>query len=511
MKTQMQIKYNEEQLKDKILGCWIGKNIGGTMGAPYEENTNMQDITGFATKMGGPIPNDDLDLQLIWLIAMEDVGANALSSNILAEYWLSRIPPHWNEYGICKANMQYGLMPPLSGEFNNARWKDSNGAWIRSEIWACLAPGFPNVATKYAVMDACIDHGINEGTYAEIFTAALESYAFIESDVRTLIEKALTFISEESRLYKCITLVLSEYDKKTPYRDVRNMIVEEVSDLGWFSAPGNLSFMVIGLLYGEGDFKQSLIYAINCGDDTDCTAATCGSILGIICGAKAIPEELKEHVGDRIVTISTNGSYLPEWPKTCTELTDRVMKLIPSVLRAQGVYMTYTDGEAEFDADAAFEVAKCYANRFIQRKKHSFEINNGPNYKAVVEYDKVPTIAPMESFKFTISFSHKFRQPLRADIDVILPEGWSAYYNKSIFIGGCTYQIEKNTVSTFVVTAGENVNSKNEIIIKFTSPLSPLPMFIPITLLGNVCEDNYVIYYTKNDIIPKDDKTYKKV
>ena len=61
----MEIRLNKQQLRDKILGCWIGKNIGGTMGAPYEGDKSMQDISGFKTAKGEPLPNDDLDLQLV--------------------------------------------------------------------------------------------------------------------------------------------------------------------------------------------------------------------------------------------------------------------------------------------------------------------------------------------------------------------------------------------------------------------------------------------------------------
>ena len=120
------------------------------------------------------------------LIAEAD---NQLTARELGEYWLAYIPPHWNEYGIGKANMKSGILPPLCGEYNNAFWRHSNGAWIRSEVWACLAPGFPNVAIKYAIMDASVDHGLSEGTHAEVFTAVLESLAFFESDVRKLYEE----------------------------------------------------------------------------------------------------------------------------------------------------------------------------------------------------------------------------------------------------------------------------------------------------------------------------------
>ena len=95
------------------------------------------------------------------------------------------IVPNWAEYGVGKTNLRLGLEPPLAGGFCNA-FKDSNGAWIRSEIWACLMPGHPELAVRYAYQDAIVDHA-DEGVYAEVFTAALESAAFVESDYEELV------------------------------------------------------------------------------------------------------------------------------------------------------------------------------------------------------------------------------------------------------------------------------------------------------------------------------------
>ena len=88
------VRLNREEYRDKVYACWIGKNIGGTMGGPYEAKTELLDIKGFETGSGAPLPNDDLDLQLIWLKAMEEYGPYQLSSQVLAEYWISFIPPH---------------------------------------------------------------------------------------------------------------------------------------------------------------------------------------------------------------------------------------------------------------------------------------------------------------------------------------------------------------------------------------------------------------------------------
>ncbi|MFR3482381.1 MAG: ADP-ribosylglycohydrolase family protein [Clostridia bacterium] len=277
------IKLNTAAVKDKIYACWVGKNIGGTMGAPYEGRRELMDIKGFSTPKGTVLPNDDLDLQLAWLLAMEENGPYNLNALILGEYWINYITPHWNEYGIGKCNMKAGLLPPLSGEYKN-KWKHSNGAWIRSEIWACMAPGCPDIAIRYALEDACIDHGMGEGTYAEFFTAALESAAFVVDDLRTLISIGLSKIPEDCRVARSVKIVVDNYDKGIDWITTRNQLVEDSADLGWFQAPANVGFVVIGLLYGEGDFKKSMLYAINCGDDTDCTGATLGSILGIAFG-----------------------------------------------------------------------------------------------------------------------------------------------------------------------------------------------------------------------------------
>ena len=113
---------NRTELLDKIYGCWIGKSIGGTLGTPFEGRRELIDVQGFTSEPGKPLPNDDLDLQLIWLKALEERGPLGVNERILGEYWLNYIPPHWNEYGIGKANMKAGLLPPLSGNYDNV-WK----------------------------------------------------------------------------------------------------------------------------------------------------------------------------------------------------------------------------------------------------------------------------------------------------------------------------------------------------------------------------------------------------
>lgn len=481
----MNISLNREQILDKIHGCWLGKNIGGTMGAPYEGCRELMNISGFRTQKGEVLPNDDLDLQLVWLYALESVGAKSFNANVLADFWLTCITPHWNEYGIAKSNLSVGLLPPLCGEVENV-WKNSNGAWIRSEIWACLAPGMPNIAAKYATMDASIDHGLSEGTYAEIFTAVLESMAFFESDIRTLIEKALTYVPADSRLARSIRLVLSAYDNGTPWQETRELIVQDIADIGWFQAPGNLAFMTLGLLYGEGDMLKSLVYAINCGDDTDCTAATCGAILGIIAGAKNISQDLKEHVGDKIVTICINGMYNgPRIPKTCTELADRVMNLIPEVMAVHGMQLQWTDGCSDVP-EAASQILQGYVQSIFTRKKFSFEIPSLLHTGVIVEYDRAPRVKPGEDFTVAVTLTNYRYDSRYYSGTVYLPEGWSADYNKSIhtIYRQDAFCQDGSTVWNVTIHVGEHVEATNQISLWLNADGHAVPILIPLVLLG---------------------------
>lgn len=500
---------NRKEYEDKVYACWLGKNIGGTIGAPYEGTREMLDIPGFATPEGVALPNDDLDLQLVWLHAMEELGPYAVTPQSLGDMWLSFITPWWNEYGICKANMQRGLIPPLSGQYKNS-WKNSNGAWIRTEIWATLLPASPDAAVKYAYYDASVDHGHAEGTYAAAFIAAVESAAFVVSDIRELIEIGLKRIPDESRVAKTIALLLKLYDSGKPWQDARNAIQQANSDIGdgWFEAPSNVGYAMLGILYGEGDFKKSMITAVNCGDDTDCTAATVGSILGIMGGTKAIPDDWKKHIGDSIVTISLAAGTLHHLPKTCTELTEHVIKLAPHTLFANRSTVEITD-QATDDIESIADALNSTRLKafFKERKPHSYTVSFNHSL-AEVSFDKSPDISPLESIDVSIRIMHnsidflnlfgtpKYGRGYSPNTDSfgnlavyysfrwLLPEGWAVSGPMSAKADPSNTHSDGSVTVKFTITAGEKVEAVNRPVLEVVTQGMLTVGYIPITLIG---------------------------
>ena len=486
------IEINKEKLRDKITACWIGKNIGGTMGAPFEGTRKLLDISGFSTPPNKVLPNDDLDLQLLWLKVIEDYRLECINEKILGEYWVSYITGQWNEYGISKLNLKDGLLPPLSGSYNND-WKNSNGAWIRTEIWSCIAPACPNIAAQYAKMDAMVDHGAGEGTYAAIFIAAIESAAFIVSDIRVLIDIGLSKIPKESRTARAIRLAINCYENNMRWEDARNAILEEVSDIGdgWFEAPGNVAYVIIGLLYGEGDFKKSMITAINCGDDTDCTAGTVGSILGIIGGTKCLPKDLVDHIGDSIVSCSLNLGLDYRFPDSCKSLTERVYAQIMNVVRIHNANITLTDGE-EYISDNIVNDFMVYSDELkLTHDGNYFDIDL-IHSKVRICYESNLEVSPSSDFKLKIIVFGNDRlgnSPYNISLRWLLPDGWTVTSPSRHYQNARTWRYAAQSEFEAILHIGEKVEPINRIILEMVFDGRPTIGLIPINVIGgNSCE-----------------------
>lgn len=63
------IKLSWHDYYDKVYACWLGKNCGGTLGTPLERaygQEEMFDVWWYPQLKEGGMPNDDLEIQLIW-------------------------------------------------------------------------------------------------------------------------------------------------------------------------------------------------------------------------------------------------------------------------------------------------------------------------------------------------------------------------------------------------------------------------------------------------------------
>ncbi len=486
---------NIDEFKDKVYGCWTGKNIGGTLGAPFEGKKELLDIDFYSQDLkGASIPNDDLDLQLVWFQAIKEYGIHNLNSRILAEFWHSVVNGPWNEYGVGRTNIRMGLLPPLSGSCNNDRWKWSNGAWIRSEIWACMAPGDPDRAIQYAYMDACVDHS-GEGIYAEMFTASLESAAFLISDINDLIKIGLCKIPADSRVARSVKIAIDHYKAGKDWKSARNAILKDSVDLGWFQAPANIGFTVVGLLYGEGDFGKTICTAVNCGDDTDCTGATAGAIMGIIAGRKALPEKWTSPIGEAISTVCITPFMAP--PRSLTVLTEQVVAETldqgkPWRMRsaAQGSLAVTIDSRKTQHDDALLEkLSGTGAAAGIWKLSPYALTFDLSNIQVVVDYIDGPDIASgvEKKMRIQIDRSHKlWVYEKMITVNWRLPDGWQMTPDRNLTFYICGNKAAECDLS---ITPGiiDDGFSYIELEVSENGRLTPSILTIPFQKRSSVC------------------------
>ncbi|CAG7625306.1 ADP-ribosylglycohydrolase family protein [Paenibacillus allorhizosphaerae] len=348
-------RLNEREYYKKIYGGWLGKNIGGTLGAPMEGKKELLNLTYYPSLPDGPLPNDDLDLQLVWLHALEQYGVR-LTAAELGQEWVEHVFFPYDEYGYALANLRRGLVAPVAGWFNNP-FTHCMGSPIRSEIWAMVTPGSPQLAAYYAYQDAIVDHAGGEGVYGEMFFAAIESAAFTDSNRDRLIRTGLQYIPDHCRTARAVKDLLVWHAEGKTWLEARELILERHGSSNFTDAPQNIAFTVLGWLYGE-DFGDAILKAVNCGYDTDCTGATLGAILGIIQGADQLPEYWVKPVGDG-VAVSPPIKGFPA-PRTLDELTERTVRIgkrvaaewnLPLIIDKDAVTHWAAAGEWQADDD----------------------------------------------------------------------------------------------------------------------------------------------------------------
>src|SRR5690606_14484146 len=100
----------------------------------------------------------------------------------------------------------------------------------------------------------------------------------------------------------------------------------------------NTGSIIAALLYGDGDFAESLKHAFNFGWDADCNAATVGTIVGVMTGYRRMmnhndPYRPDWQIVDRYRNVTRDNMPLDE---TITGFADRVIELFEMVNEANG-------------------------------------------------------------------------------------------------------------------------------------------------------------------------------
>ena len=329
------VTFSEEALRDKIKGAWAAQTIGVTYGFPVEFRFNSTRVPddhellwydGYLFKTMDEIPGvyDDIYMDLTFVQVFEDEGIEAPAQSFAnafanADYSL------WFANQVARYNVLDGISPPQSGHWMNNPAADDIDFQIEADFAGIMAPGMVNSTIE--ISDR-VGHIMNygDGWYGGVYIASMYSLAFVNDDIEGIVKEALEVIPTQSDFYKIISDVIALHEEnpddwKFAWQGIHDKWSD--TDLGPrglmspfnIDAKINAAWVVLGLLYGDGDFSRTLEIATRAGDDADCNPASAAGILGTIYGYSGIPDFWKQGLAEiesmdfAYTTISLDDAY----------------------------------------------------------------------------------------------------------------------------------------------------------------------------------------------------------
>ena len=346
----------EGELLDGFHGAWLGRTTGCALGLPVEQvgvlatertylgrekirerlNSSqdwpLSDFFAASTETASTWgsnslrpnishmePDDDIHYSIAGLCIMETYGPD-FSWTDVADWWISHFPLSALCTAEAQAILNYASRTARWGSDGGARssataefcrryrnpYREWIGAQIRSDPWAWVAAGNPELAAEFAFRDASWTHTAN-GIYGSMFFAALQSAAFVIKDPHELINIALSEIPEECDLALAIRETVAFCATANDWESAMEKLEQYVYGLSEHlmnpvHTINNACVCIVALLFSSGEPISAMSIAVMAGLDTDCNGATVGAISGALAGGSKFNNSLSAKLNNRIVT-----------------------------------------------------------------------------------------------------------------------------------------------------------------------------------------------------------------
>jgi ADP-ribosylglycohydrolase len=355
-----------DDYSERVYAGVLGKIIGVYLGRPFEGWTyerimaELGEVTGYLhARFNMPlvVTDDDISGTFTFLRALEDYGySKDLTSAQIGQTWLNyllegRTILWWGGLGMSTEHTAYlrlkaGIQAPASGSIalNGSRVAEQIGAQIFIDGWGMIAPGQPAMAADFAKRAAQVSHD-SEAVYAAQVIAVIEAQAFVEKDIGVLLDTALSFIPPTSTIARVIHDLRTLREHETDWHKARAFVA---ANYGYDKYGGachvvpNHALIILALLYGNGNFDESLKIVNTCGWDTDCNSANVGCILGIRNGLGDIGKQWREPVADQLLLPTADGG------RAVSDAVIETYHVVNSARALQGLGTLHPKGGARF-------------------------------------------------------------------------------------------------------------------------------------------------------------------
>ncbi|MCK6579443.1 MAG: ADP-ribosylglycohydrolase family protein [Anaerolineae bacterium] len=280
------------KLLSRAVGCLQGLAVGDAFGDLGRSQDHRLRYGIISELYSGAKSTDDTEFAVLTAQTLIDCGGE-LTHEALLTAWDKYILQQGGMferggkplYGAV-ANLQRGILPPLSGSDNVQN--NDDGAAMRIAPVGILCAGDPQRAASLAALDAQMSHA-GDGIWAAQAVAASVAVAMAGAGVEAIIDAGRAVIPTDSWLARAMGRALSICEA---YSDLFAAL-EQLHVQLW-TPVHSMAAEAVPQAYAlfrltNGDFRQGMIWSGNFGRDADTISAIVGALSGALHGESVIP------------------------------------------------------------------------------------------------------------------------------------------------------------------------------------------------------------------------------
>ena len=501
--------------EEKVYAGVLGKLIGVYLGRPFEQWSHerimeeLGEINYYVNEqLNVPlvVTDDDITGTFTFLRALRENNYDPnISPKQIGQSWLNNLIENktvlwWGGRGhsaedTAYQNLKAGIEAPMSGsiETNGKVVAEQIGAQIFIDGWALVTPGDPEKAADLARRAGSVSHD-GEAIYGAQMVAAMESLAFVETDINKIIDESKKYIPNSSLIYKLIGELQNMRAGNNDWMQAREFQAETYGYdkyLGGCHMIPNHAIIILSLLFGDDDLQKTLMIVNTAGHDTDCNSGNVGCIMGIKNGLEGLrngPDYLTP-IQDRMYCPTANGG------ETQTDALTEAYKVINTAKKMNKEETVEPKNGSRFHFEMPGSV-QGWRSSFKNNKNISTIVQNTEYESSIgkraleIKFDRVApgvcseaivdTFFPQELYELTGSARERFFQSYNFISCPLLYSGQNIE-SEIIFKSNSQKPI---TVTCFINVFGEEDNYErinSDSVVLFPDKLQKLKWKIPST------------------------------
>lgn len=278
--------------------------LGGLYGADPRSDKHIKHVTSGLWEVWF---DDDFSVDIVNQYILSDMyrQKHTVCQKLITDGWINY--DVWDMGGGQRQAGAYGVisrrnyLPQFAGNTEYDNWYSYlSEAYIATDTLGMNAAGMPETARELSAVFSQVTGDRDNVLWAQMFSVMI-SRAYFENDIESLIRTTADSVFPDGSWPREVLADVFEVYEKYPddwraaYRDFesRHYLAGDTTNA---DTDINCGFVILDLLYGEGDYMQTCKIGSLAGYDCETTAGIALTVLGVMGGCDILPEQTNEQI-----------------------------------------------------------------------------------------------------------------------------------------------------------------------------------------------------------------------